>query len=98
MLLELRIFCSLKMKLLYYKIAAQCHTDLYSCNDEGTYECQSLYNKHVCLCKSGYVGRRCESGKTKFKNMKKSNLHYIRDITPKRVTNGGVHLPTAVTG
>ena len=24
--------------------------------------------------------------------MKKSNLHYIRGITPKRVTNGGAHL------
>ena len=27
-----------------------------------------------------------------FHALKKSNLHYIRGITPKRVTSGGIHL------
>ena len=29
---------------------------------------------------------------------KKSNLHYTRDITPKRVTSGGAHLRGAALG
>ena len=28
----------------------------------------------------------------------KSNLYYTRDITPKRVASGGVHLPSLVPG